>query len=58
MLVKKITEGYVVQVFDDYSGRWVSQKFVTGDSCEYEGKLPRQGTAKEPYLNFDMVQPD
>jgi hypothetical protein len=40
MLVKKITTGFVVQVFDTDLGRWVSQEFVAGDDIqtEYEGE--------------------
>lgn len=52
---KKITGGYVEQLFDD-DGKLVSQKFVAdhGD-CEYE----RLGEAYSTncYAPFDMVQP-
>ena len=36
MLVNKITEGFVIQVFDTEPGRFVSQEFVAGDRCQYE----------------------
>jgi len=64
MLVKKITLGYVVQVFNTDTGHFVSQNFVAGDTTEYEDekgnpvnseKLNVEGT--EAYLPFDMVQP-
>jgi hypothetical protein len=38
MLVNKITEGFVIQVFDTELRRFVSQEFVAGDRCEYEDK--------------------
>ncbi len=64
MLVKKVTVGFVVQVFDTKTKRFISQEFVAGDQCDYEdenGKpvdkkaLEVDGT--EAYLPFDMVQP-
>jgi len=64
MLVNKVTTGFVIQVFDTETGRFVSQEFVAGDDCQYEDKegnvvdselLKVEG--KEAYLPFDMVQP-
>lgn len=67
MLLKKITQGFVVQVFDTEKGRWTSQEFVAGDQTEYEAEdgepmdclkfTELVGGGDEPYLPFDMVQP-
>lgn len=70
-MLKKITHGYVEQVFDPATGVWVSQKFVASadsDDCEWEDEdgiydrcplvFDRDGTIEEPYLPFDMVQPE
>lgn len=67
MSLKKITHGFVIQVFDPSKGQWTSQEFVAGDQTEYEtedgetiGDLDfteQAGGGKEPYLSFDMVQP-
>ncbi len=64
MLVEKITVGFVTQTFCTKTNKYVSQKFVASDQVDYE----RDGEAvdsklmevngKEPYLPFDMVQPD
>ncbi len=66
MIIKKITYGFVVQVFDDSKKmkKFISQEFVAGDQCEYENEggmivdpscLEVDG--QEVYLPFDMVQP-
>jgi hypothetical protein len=64
MLVKKITVGFVIQVFDTELKRFVLQEFVAGDECQYEDKngVPVCSEAlevdgEEAYLPFDMVQP-
>ena len=64
MLVNKVTAGFVVQVFDTESRRFVSQQFVAGDQCDYEDKdgdpvdsKALEVDGKEAYLPFDMVQP-
>lgn len=62
MLFKKITEGHVVQVFND-AGELLGQRFVAGDNVEYETgdgdpinvvNMPKGG---DEYHPFDMVQP-
>jgi hypothetical protein len=65
MLVNKITEGFVIQVFDTELRRFVSQEFVAGDRCQYEDKdgVPVCSEAlevdgEEAALPFDMVQPE
>lgn len=64
MIVNKITTGFVVQEFDTDLGRFVSQKFVAGDECDYEdedGKLVESDllevNGQEVYLHYNMVQP-
>ena len=64
MLVNKVTTGFVIQVFDTETGRFVSQEFVAGDQCDYEdgNGVPVCSEAlevggKEASLPFDMVQP-
>lgn len=67
MSLKKITHGFVVQVFDVDKRRWTSQEFVAGDETEYEtddGAIldcdefaERAANDQEPYLPFEMVQP-
>ena len=62
MLIRKITSGYVVQMFDTKLGKFIDQQFVAGDECVYEDEggdtvdsnlLEVDG--KEVYLPFDMV---
>ena len=65
MLVKKITDGFVIQVFDTEKRQFVSQEFVAGDQCEYENKNGEavgsdvlEVDGKERYLPFHMKQPE
>lgn len=62
MLFKKITHGYVVQVFND-QGECVAQRFRASDDVSYEeamghsinaSQMPLQGMEYEP---FEMKQP-
>jgi hypothetical protein len=66
MRIKKVTEGYVIQVFNTETQRYESQEFVpcglrayydadTLASADLSGMQLADGT--EPYLPFDMVQP-
>jgi hypothetical protein len=59
LIVRKITEGFVEQIYDTEKGRFVSQRFVAGDVCDYisesEGNVPDY--FKDKYLPFNMVQP-
>ena len=63
MKINKITTGFVVQVFDTKTKRFVSQEFIAGDetSVEYRnGETVPDGKvldANATYLPFDMVQP-
>ena len=65
MQVIKTTIGLVNQVFDTGTKKFVSQEFVTGDTVMYEdtdgnqvGDIGNLIGKPEPYLPFDMVQPD
>lgn len=64
MLVRKITTGFVVQVFDTDLQHFIEQSFIAGD-CEYEDETGEPVESKllevdgeEIYLPFDMVQPE
>lgn len=63
MLLKKITDGFVVQMFDTKKNKFVSQEFVAGDQCDYENMAGNPLDAAEvmpqpePYLPFTMEQP-
>ena len=64
-LLRKITHGYVTQVYDPDIKGFVSQEFTVGDECEYldaDGNAVRPsafvGTdGKEDYLDYGMIQP-
>ena len=65
MLVRKITTGWVTQVYDTVKKQWVSQDFHAGDQVEYETTegetLDIRSTARRAvsraYMQFNMVQP-
>jgi hypothetical protein len=38
MIVRKITQGFVVQEFNAETGRCLSQEFVAGDQVEWENR--------------------
>jgi hypothetical protein len=57
MIVKKITTGWVIQVYDTENEKFISQKFVAGDEVEYEDEEGEKVKYFESYLPFDMVQP-
>ena len=64
-MLKKITSGFVVQVFDPELKRFVSQSFVAGEAdYEDEDGVPvdcdefADEDGKEAYCPFNMVQPD
>lgn len=65
MLVKKITTGFVIQVFDTDKKKFVAQEFLAGDQCDYEnpygdpvGPELLEVDGKEMYLPYDMKQPE
>lgn len=58
MQISKITTGFVIQVYDTESGKFISQEFVAGDDVVYEsGGESVDGDLIPNYLPFDMVQP-
>lgn len=71
MLINKVTEGYVVQIFDTETRKYVSQQFTADGPVNYEstdGQTPIEDgfmesvnfgpyAECEPYLPFDMLQP-
>ena len=65
MLIKKITTGFVVQVFNTKTKKFVSQEFVAGDEVNVEDEMGNPIDEDEDesgidkcYLPFYMVQPD
>ena len=57
MLINKLTEGYVRQVFDTETDQFVSQDFVAGDDVSFESGGDTPDVEQIGYLTFDMVQP-
>ncbi len=59
MIINKITTGFVIQQFDTEKNQFVSQNFTAGE-VEYENQNgePVDAPNNEPYLSFDMVQPE
>lgn len=59
MIQKKITSGFVVQLFDTETNTFIQQVFVAGDECDYENEYgePVTGAIEDAYLPFEMVQP-
>ncbi len=57
MLVHKITNGYVVQVFDTTKEEFVSQEFVAGESEVETADGDPTDEEVNKYLDFEMVQP-
>ena len=58
--MKKVTNGFVVQEYDEKTGRFISQEFVAGDDTTWEddsGETIAMENHPTEYLNFDMVQP-
>jgi hypothetical protein len=65
MIIKKITDGFVVQEWDTKQQKWISQEFVAGGQSEYENEngdsvdyTEMNPSGDEPYLPFEMVQPE
>lgn len=66
MIVRKVTYGCVVQTIDTEKNEFLDQEFIAGDECQYEDEHGPidisdiwDGENKiEPYLNYDMVQPE
>jgi hypothetical protein len=67
MIICKVTTGVVVQAFDTDQQVYVSQHFVASDQVNYETDdgcpinvtdFAARVVGREPYLPFDMVQPE
>lgn len=69
MKINKITTGFVVQTFDTDSGKFTEQNFTAGDETTWNDHFGNQlernselivshGWLDEPYLDFEMVQPN
>lgn len=66
MIINKITVGFVVQQYDTELKKFVGQSFSAADEVTWENpsgitmEAPEtdSGNNPEPYLNFDMVQPN
>lgn len=67
-LISKVTIGFVIQTFDQSQDRFTSQEFVAGDEVNYEDdngepvdsaecEIERGDVMSEPYIGFDMIQP-
>ena len=61
--LQKVTTGYVKQLFDPATGKFVSQKFTAVDEVSYENsdgeslsEMPEN--FEKAYLPFEMVQPE
>jgi hypothetical protein len=55
---RKITTGWVTQVFDPATGKCIGQEFTAGDTVEYEDETgKRLEPDGEEYFPFDMIQP-
>jgi hypothetical protein len=58
-IVKKITEGCVIQSFDVKTGNLVEQEFVAGDEVDFEDcNRVSEETLESLYHPFDMKQPN
>jgi len=57
MIVKKITVGFVVQVYDTETNKYTSQEFVAGDQVDFEDEYGKAVDSISAYLPFEMVQP-
>jgi len=64
MLVRKITVGFVTQVYDTKRKKWISQEFTAGDQVDFEDSKGNPADVAEyelnkngAYLPYDMVQP-
>lgn len=65
MKVYKVTEGYVVQVYDTKKKCFVRQSFYANNECSYEDyegnpldPILLEVDGQEMYLPYNMVQPN
>lgn len=65
MRLTKTTNGFVQQVFDTVTKKFISQEFIAGDETDYEDEDGNftdsdqfeNAEGQEAYLPFDMRQP-
>lgn len=57
MIIFKITEGSVVQVYDTEKKKFTSQQFVSSDEVKFVDENGDYVKLIEAYLEFDMLQP-
>ena len=56
MIVKKITQGWVIQEFNIKTGKLVSQYFQAGDEIEWENDKHVTINNMDLYAPFSMIQ--
>jgi len=57
MILTKTTVGFVTQRFDTETGKWIDQKFISGDDVTWEDEDANTVEAPDSYLSFNMIQP-
>lgn len=57
MWIRKITTGYVIQIFDTETKKWISQDFTAAYNPEFEDEDGNPAEPFDEYLSFNMVQP-
>ena len=60
-MLKKITVGFVIQDFDEKTGKCISQEFVAVDQVDWEdenGEAIVSPGGEGFYFEFNMVQPE
>ena len=59
-MIKKITEGYVVQEFDEETKEFIGQEFIAGGDVSFEDEegdmIYYQDAPDVPYVPFTMEQ--
>lgn len=62
--IRKITNGYVVQLYDKERGQFVSQEFIASDEVDYEDEDGKslgdddRVLLEDSYLPYEMAQPN
>lgn len=58
MKIHKVTTGFVTQVFDTITNKFICQDFTAGDEVVYESEDGQHCDEINEYLPFEMIQPD
>lgn len=58
MKIHKVTTGFVTQVFDTITNKFICQDFTAGDEVAYESEDGQPCDEINEYLPFEMIQPD